>query len=351
MTIFTFYNRGNSALCYLFEALAAHAPMRNYWPAEWIDIARLMAGRALHDPNKPTPLMTDWKSLAAYGEQIARRAAPGDTVIFTRPDHAVLLPAFARQKKVYYLLDDYRTYNRNWQAEEEALLKSCDHVVAVSPALAELLETRVQGVASRLTVSPNAVPASWIPSSCPSGPAAIPGFQKGAPLIGVLGSISSRLRLGWLCEAVDRTPSFNWLFVGGVEKGELLDEDKPFLEKLERHSRCYFMGELRYEALLPYARGLDVALMPYSERSTNPFGSAMRLFFHLPFGQPIITTKGCKMVEGFIPLVAMAGSPDELVARLNASTLEDGLREARWRESFRHTWTARADALRPILIA
>ena len=262
-----------------------------------------------------------------------------------------VLPAFARQKKVYYLLDDYRTYNRNWQAEEEALLKSCDHVVAVSPALAELLETRVQGVASRLTVSPNAVPASWIPSSCPSGPAAIPGFQKGAPLIGVIGSISSRLRLGWLCEAVDRTPSFNWLFVGGVEKGELLDEDKPFLEKLERHSRCYFMGELRYEALLPYARGLDVALMPYSERSTNPFGSAMRLFFHLPFGQPIIATKGCKMVEGFIPLVAMAGSPDELVARLNASTLEDGLREARWRESFRHTWTARADALRPILIA
>jgi len=349
VTVFSFYSRGEPALTYLFEALGRHMPMRHFWPADWIDVARLLLGQARLDPNRPTPLLLDWKKLAAHGARIAGQAAPGDTAIFTTPSHAALLPFFAHQRKVYYLLDDYRTYGRDWLAEDELLLKSCDHVIAVSSALGELLETRVPGVTSRLTILPNAVPASWIPSTCPSGPAPIPGLRKAAPIVGVIGSISSRLRLGWLCEAVDRTPTLNWLFVGGVEEAELLEEDRASLKKLETHSRCYFTGPKRYEELLAYARGLDVALMPYSERSTNPFGSAMRLFFHLPFGQPIIATYGCKMIENFTPLVAMAGSPDELVDHLNHSTLDDGLREARWRESLRHTWTGRAEILRCLL--
>jgi glycosyltransferase involved in cell wall biosynthesis len=350
VTIYTFYSRGNPALSYLYEALAAYAPMRNFWPAEWIDVARLAVGRARLDPNHPTPLL-EWKSLVEHGARIARDVKVGDTVIFNLPSHAVLLPAFEKARKVYYLVDDYRAYTRDWQAEDELLLKACDHVIAVSPALGGLLEERVPGIGKKLTISPNAVPDSWVPSVCPTGPAAIHGFSKAGPIVGIIGSISSRLRLDWLVEAVEQTPQLSWLFVGDVEKGELLDRDKTFLDRLDRHSRCYFTGPKRYEQLLPYARALDVALMPYSERSTNPFGSAMRLFMHLPFGQPIIATPGCKMVESFVPLVKMADGPRRLADLLNASILDDGLREARWQEAQRNTWKVRAAALRDVLIA
>jgi len=354
VTVFTFYQRGNPALCYLFEALARHVPMRHFWSAEWVDVLRLAIGRAQKDPNRPTPLPINWKSLAAYGEEIGRQVQAGDTVIFTRPDQAVLLPFFQTARKIFYVLDDYRTYGRDWTAEDLALLKACDHVIAVSPALGQLLETRMPGVSVRLTISANAVPASWIPPTCPAHPAPIPGFKKGGPLVGVIGSISSRLRLDWLAEAVDHTPALNWLFVGGIEKDELREEDRAHFEKLDRHPRCYFTGPKPYEELFTYCRGLDVALLPYSERSTNPYGSAMRLFMHLPFGQPIIATPGCRMVEDFVPLVSMAESASHLAKLLNEAArmgAEDPLRQARWQASFQHTWDVRAEVLRNLVLA
>jgi glycosyltransferase involved in cell wall biosynthesis len=154
--------------------------------------------------------------------------------------------------------------------------------------------------------------------------------------------------LEWLAYAANRTPNYDWLFVGDVETSELLDADRPHLDRLRELPNCIFAGAKPYKQLQNYACRLDVALLPYSDRSVNPSACPMRLYVHLAYGQPILATPGCDMLEEMAPLVAMCASPDDLVQRLRdfeQAGFDDGLWERRWREAASNTWTLRAEQL------
>ena len=334
------------AFRHLFAALGERCPLTALWPADAAVLLR-WAGGAHRGPRarlRPLPFWP-WKGRAPAVLRLwlRRLALSHDTVIFTRPDQAALLPWFPQARRIYYALDDYRFYGRDWDAGETTLLRAADLVVAVSERLGQVLGSRAPGVANRLLILQNALPEAWIPS----GP--LPrGQRRDRPTIGIVGHVSSRLRLDWLADAATRTPFLHWQFAGGVEKGELLPKDVPHLRKLERLVNCSFTGPKSYEELAEYARGLDVALLPYSARSVNPCASPMRLFLHLAFGQPLLATPGCAQLEEFAPLVTMCRSADDLVDALEAlarKNFDDGLIEQRRREGARHTWSNRADAL------
>jgi glycosyltransferase involved in cell wall biosynthesis len=219
-------------------------------------------------------------------------------------------------------------------------------VVCVSAALARRLEEREPSASAKVAVLPNAVPAEWVPGEPGAAPMAV--GSVGAlprPLAGVLGRVSSRLRLDWLECVIEREPWLHWLFAGDVEQAEVTPEDRPRIRRLQRHPRCIFLGRRPFAEMQGLAAALDVAVLPYSDRSINPCASPVRLFVHLPWPAPILATPGCAQVAEFVPLVSMCGSAESLAARLvelRGAGFDDGQRLRRWQEASRHTWSARA---------
>jgi glycosyltransferase involved in cell wall biosynthesis len=349
------YARADPAMAWLFAALGDLVPTRCVSGEKFYDLARLVVSGQPFDPAAPLPMPlvpfgNPWRT-GLHGPLLRLAARDVRTMILTRPDQSPLVNVFPNARKIYYAVDDYATYRRDWLGEERRILAAADNVVAVSAKLGETLNARFQ--CKHLTISPNAIPAEWIPSACPDGPNSLPnGFSLPRPIAGVLGRVSSRLRLNWLSQAIDRTPWLHWLFVGDTEESELLDSDRPTLARLHRHPRCCFVGRRGYDAMAQFAAALDLAVLPYSDRSTNPLGSSMRLFLHLPYAAPIVATPGCLQLEEFPEILTMCGSADALereLSRLRTENFDDGRRKLRWQMAHANTWERRAQTIADLI--
>lgn len=356
-SVLAFTPRGHPMLGAWRAALSAHLPVRGVSGATGADLRRWLVGLAPRDPLPPETL-----PLAPWGAPWRRwharwllRAGAPRTVVFTRPDQAPMLADFAAVSRVvYFAKDDYATYGRDWDAAETQLLAAARHVVCVSRALAQAVAQRHPAAAAKTIVLPNAIPTSWLPPAPPAQPTALPAeiAHLPRPLAGVLGRISSRLRLDWLLETIERDPSLHWVFVGDIERAELAPEDRPRLTALQQHPRCTFLGPRDFAELRAFAAALDIAVLPYSARSTNPNGSAVRLFFHLPFAAPLLATPGCAQVDEFVPFVRRCDSAaglSQALRELRAQNFDDGHREARWRLAQENTWAARARQWLPLV--
>lgn len=334
----------------LFDALSRQVEVTALSPLEWgalRDRRNTVLLRPIFIPVWPGA--QPWRAWS-HGALARRLGADCQAVIFTRPDQEPLLNSFPSATRIYLVNDDFSQYGRNWLAEEVTLLQSVDLIFAVSRSLAELLAVRAGAASPHIAVLPNALPALQVPPQPPTGPATMPSDIRttGRPLAGVLGRISSRLRLDWLQQAIEATPWLHWVFAGDIEEGELLEQDRPIIEWLKQHPRCAITGRLPYDRMAEIADALEVAVMPYSERSTNSHGSPMRLFLHLPRFAPILATPGCRQSAEYAPWVRCCADPAALIAaleELRGRGFDDGQRETRWRESAQHTWDARARLL------
>jgi hypothetical protein len=261
-------------------------------------------------------------------------------VFATSPDQVDLALSMPGPR-FYHAIDDFTTYA--WKpgrvlAAERRLIDACNGVFAVSRSLADAISAR-HGI-DRVTVVPSGVPADMIATTPPQP------YRRAAPIAGVLGTISSRLRLDWLRQVVEATPWLAWRFVGGVEEAALAPGDRFHLRWLEQHPRCRFEGPRPYRDLVRYATLLDVAVMPYSARSANALGSPTRLFAHLAAGHPVLATPGCTQIgEVGGDLVTTCEDVAALVAALEALRdrgFDDGLHFTRWEAAHHHTWGERA---------
>jgi glycosyltransferase involved in cell wall biosynthesis len=275
--------------------------------------------------------------------QVRKLLHSAGVFICTRPDQIDGLAAIGSMPSIYQAVDDYAAYRRGWEEQEIELLKRVHHVCAVSSALAEKF-IRVAGLGpEKISVLPNAIAAEWIPPQVPSLQ-----LNRSRPLAGVLGRVSSRLRLDWLAEAIERTPWLDWLFAGDIEDAELEAADRPVLRQILKHPCCRFTGRQSQAQLAAHASTIDLAVIPYSERSVNPLASPARFFLHLAFGRPILVTPGCRQLEEFSPLVVQCTSPTVMVAqleRLKDCNFDDGLLSKRWEAAHQHTWDIRANSL------
>lgn len=276
------------------------------------------------------------------------RSSNRRVTLATSPDQAELASQLP-MPRFYLATDDFTASEwapaRVLEAERR-LVDGCRAVFAVSSGLADALCERHGIPRDQITVLPNAVPADLIASEAP-----VPHVQTSSrPVAGVLGSLSSRLRLDWLREMVEATPWLQWRFVGGIEQSELAPGDRFHLRWLEQHPRCRFEGPRPYRELVQYATTLDVAVMPYSTRAANVVGSPSRLFAHLAAGHPILATPGCNQVDELAgSLVTTCEEPGALVAKLEqlrAQQFDDGLHRARWELAQQHTWAQRASLFR-----
>ncbi len=337
------------------EALGERVALQTCWGLDAADLRRWLFG--LLPREQPAarilPLALGRHPWRTWHARRACAGAPhATTVVLTRPDQAALLPELSGKRRMYYAIDDYETYGRDWSAAERNVLQTVDHVVAVSTGLAAKLSSQV-GRRTRVTVCPNAIPASWLarsahPATRQHARTALRqrlGLRPDAPLVGVLGRVSSRLRLDWLLAAVEAEPRLHWVFVGDLEPAEVVPDDRVRIARLQNHPRVHLTGRVPFAAMLDHAAALDLAVLPYSDRSTNPLGSAVRLFLHLPHPAPLLATDGCRQVRELAPQLTYFQSADELIAALRAHhdrAFVDPAYPARVQLAQQHTWEARA---------
>lgn len=352
--VIAFTPRGHAVLGPWRQALARHRRVIGIWGADGADLRRWMFGLAPRDPDPPRllPLAPGAHWIPAHGRWLRRKWPEAAAAVLTRPDQAALLPALSGLRILYYAIDDFDTYGRDWGSDERAVLAAATDVVCVSSALADRLAQRTpEASRPRYHVLPNAVPADWIPDASRPKPTH-ETLRLPAPVAGVLGRVSSRLRLDWLLSAIDALPWLHWVFAGDIEWSEVTPEDRPRIAALRAHPRCRITGAIPFARMREYAAAIDLAVLPYSARSTNPCGSPVRLFIHLPFRAPLVATPGCAQIDEFRHVVQVCDSADALIAELakwRELGFDDPKRALRWDTAHAHTWDARAELWRDLL--
>ena len=120
--------------------------------------------------------------------------------------------------------------------------------------------------------------------------------------------------------------------------------------------RVLFTGAKPYGALAGYARGFDVAVLPYRKSEPTYSGSSTRFYEHLAACRPIIATRGFAELLEKEPLLRLSSDAEEMIAHLEAlrtADFQDGYEALRWRTSLGATWQTRAssmmEALREVL--
>jgi glycosyltransferase involved in cell wall biosynthesis len=167
------------------------------------------------------------------------------------------------------------------------------------------------------------------------------------PVAGVIGNLGANTDWVMVEEAVKRTPWLSWLFVGpytDVIKTPEQAQARMRLLKSEQ-DRLRFVGRKDAGALRDYARGVDVAVLPYRKVEPTFSGSSTRFYEHLAAGRPMISTRGFEELLHKEPLLKLVDNADELVdalTRLRSSGFQDGLGRMRWEASRRETWDVRA---------
>ena len=290
--------------------------------------------------------------------QVRRICGRPKAMVYTFPVHRVYPRWFPRTPSFYYASDDYsQDYGfdpsrvLNW---ERQLLHQVRHVFAVSAALADLLAVRHEVPREKFTVVPNGLPETQIPTGLPERPKPAPDPVPAhfRPLIGILGGINKRLRLDWLLQAVEALPWSHWAFVGPI--GELDAASEAAMLALQAHPRCCFTGGQPYERLFEFAASFDAAVIPMSEQGINPTCSPVRFFTQLPFGQPILSTPGCRQMQEYPSCVTECETVDSMISSLEAIErlkFEDGKKAERWNLAKQATWRCRADVLARVIEA
>jgi glycosyltransferase involved in cell wall biosynthesis len=230
---------------------------------------------------------------------------------------------------------------------ERVVLRSADHVVAVSSALADWLvaaDVAPEGV----TVLPNAVdPARFDPKRIERDAVRTRLGLEEEPVVGFLGTLKAWHDVATLVRAIGllrrRTPSPRLLLVG----------DGPERERLEGLARSQgiseavtFIGAVPHAAVAGYVGAFDVAVVPYG-RACGRYFSPLKLFEYLAAERPVVAADvgdiGHCVRDGETGLLypagdaeALAGAIDTLLDdRARASTLA---RAGREHVGAFHTW-------------
>lgn len=150
------------------------------------------------------------------------------------------------------------------------------------------------------------------------------------PRLGFYGVIDERMDLDLLAALADARPQWSIVMVGPVVK--ITPEDLP------QRSNIVYLGGKSYDALPGYARGWDVALMPFAINASTQFISPTKTPEYLAAGLPVVSTPITDVVRqyGQLAAVEIARTPEEFVAACDAA-LE------RSREPAQAEWRMEAD--------
>ncbi len=304
-----------------------------------------------------------FSSLVPIGPSLAGRIARQSA----NPKHSVLVcttPFFAPVAErwpgpvAYWLADLVARYSRSSYDRvrklDGRLCRVATQVYPNSARIADYLQTQAGCPAEKCVVLPNATGVrSLLPAPLFSAtPLPAPYTDLPRPLAGVIGNLAENTDWLFLAELLRRTPWLHWLFVGSTQM--------PIRDRSQRKARAWVMGHDRttfagmqpYTELFRFARGIDVAVLPYNLREPTFSGSSTRFYDHLAACHPILATTSVfalRSKEPLLKLVRDAEQAAEVLVDLRDREFDDGWRAARWEASRSNTWRDRASVMQSTL--
>lgn len=226
------------------------------------------------------------------------------------------------------------------RAQELRAAAAADLVLAVSPAL----EERWRGAGYRTAMVPNGCDSAALASVATAEPAedvTVPG-----PVLGVVGTIGSRIDLGLLEALADRGHSL--LLVGQRQKNLA---DARFARLLDRPN-VQWVGHRGWDRLPSYFRVIDVGLVPYGDSPFNRASFPLKTLEYLAAGLPVVSTPLPATTWLASDLVRVAGTADAFVEAVETA-LEEGddprTVSARLEFAAGHDWSSRARSILALL--
>ena len=258
---------------------------------------------------------------------------------------------------VYYATDRTVAYAglsaRSVLAADRRMCQVADLVCPNSRRLAEYLQTGAGCAANKITLLPNATRASNIRSEPFTTREQLPADVSGltGPIVGVIGNMGDNIDWALVDCAMELVPEYRWLFVGPIPKTLLSRSGYRMRERVLQSPRALFVGARPYPELCRYARGVDVAVMPYNRIEPTYSGSPTRFYEHLAAGRPMLATRGVEELLRLEPYVSLVDTAAELAVELRRllAQPEDGLEAIRCLASRAETWEARAAEMRRAL--
>jgi len=162
------------------------------------------------------------------------------------------------------------------------------------------------------------------------------------PIIGYLGTVSSRMDIELVRVLSERLPQFSFVFVGDIHS------ERVDISQLKGIANIFFLGGKPYEELPRYAAFFDVSLLPYKPLLfTSP---PTKIFDYLASGKPIVSTLLPELgfLKGFI---YEAKNVDEFEANIKKALEEDTPQAAirRRDKAKENSWARRAQEIAALI--
>ena len=262
---------------------------------------------------------------------------------------------------IYYSTDFTAAYGGLKAHEVTALdRRLCDIAQLVCPNSqrnAEYLIDRAGCDPEKLLVLPNATRSENVRETFTDIPDSLPSdiSELERPIAGIIGNLADNLDWELLRDAIQKSPSVSWVFVGPTSMR--IDDgiqSRAREQVMARRDRVRFVGPKPYGALRHYARAIDVAVLPYRKREPTYSGSSTRFYEHLAACRPMLATDGVEELTHKLEFLRLVKGPDDLAAeilRVHEAGSRDGKEKRRWLASHNETWEARAQSMAEAFLA
>lgn len=245
-----------------------------------------------------------WLSLAPLSGELLSRHQIQDWIAWLYTPAAVPLLQDLQPRAIVY---DCTTEVQNaiqgkpaLQQAESELLEVADLVLANSPYLHRLLETRHPQVHCLLDAIDHQHFSSRAPAES-TRQAALP-----RPRLGFFGTIDERLDVELLDRLAQAHPDWQFILVGPVI---CLEEEWA----LPQRPNIHYFGREKYEHLPDFLGGWDLCILPLRQGAQSCFTNPARLLELLATGHPVVSTKVAGFQDYFETSARFADAETEFV--------------------------------------
>jgi glycosyltransferase involved in cell wall biosynthesis len=218
--------------------------------------------------------------------------------------------------------------------EEPRVIRDVDLVIACSPVLQEAkggLGTAVACVPNG--VDPEHFEAALEPGPIPERLARLPG-----PIVGYHGIIYDRIDWDLVRHVARSRPGWSVVFIGWAPV--------PPPNDLAGMPNIHFFGQVEFEDVPSYYRGIDVCWVPHKLNELTRRQSSLKSYEYLASGRPVVATE-IPAADDVRSAIRLMNTPEQALAEIEsalAAGIESGL-EDRLRVAHGNSWASRFESM------
>jgi len=242
---------------------------------------------------------------------LAHRLGMKDPILWVVLPHVgFVVEEIPHKAAVYYCVDDYMSMPlvdaQAMRAIEQDLLKRADIVFAVSESVCE----RLKQFNPNTHYSPHGVDLQHFRKALDPKTAIPPDLASlPRPVVGFFGLIEEWIDLELIEYMAKIHPEWSIVMIGRVAVD---------ISRFETMPNVHFLGRRPYKQLPAYAKGFDVALMPYVLNGQVLNSNPIKLREYLAAGLPAVTVRAREM-ERYADVVAIADSREDFLKKVEES--------------------------------